>query len=129
MEYVDFEATLAALGMNEIRAIATALDERSTTPADEIAAMRATLSVEHALRRSGRQTQAALAARALGAAVQSAAKRDRVKLPDDAVTRVARAAGQVARAMLAGPSVAAEARLFVAVFQESPAFAKVPILA
>jgi hypothetical protein len=129
MECAEFEAALAALGIDEIRAIAAALDASGASAAEEIAAMRATLAVEHALRRTNRQTQAALAARQMGAAVQAAARRDRVKLPDDAVTRVARAAGQVARALIAGETVIAEAHLFGDVFQTWPAFEKLPLFA
>jgi hypothetical protein len=129
MECAEFEAALAALGIDEIRAIAAALDASEATAAEEIAAMRATLAVEHALRRTNRQTQAALAARAMGAAVQAAARRDRIKLPDDAVTRVARAAGQVARALVAGETVITEAHLFADVFQTWPAFEEVPLFA
>jgi hypothetical protein len=127
MECVEFEALVATIDMDDIRAIAAGLDATATTPAEEIAAMRATLAVEHALRRSGRQTQAALAARAVGATVQDAARRERVRLPDDSVTRVARAAGQVVRALTAGDSCAAEARLFAEVFSHSSTFAKVPL--
>ena len=61
--------------------------------------------------------------------MQAAARRDRVKLPDDAVTRVARAAGQVARALVAGEAVIVEAHFFADVFQTWPAFEKMPLFA
>jgi hypothetical protein len=41
--------------------------------------------------------------------VQHIARRERLPLPDDAVTKVARAAGQYARALVAGDEVTDEA--------------------
>ena len=89
--------------------MATELDAAYSTAADELAATRAILAIEHALRRTHRRVEAALAARTIGAAVQQVARRERVRLPDDAVTKVARAAGQYARALVAGDEVADEA--------------------
>jgi hypothetical protein len=104
----DFELALDSLTMADIKAIAAELDAAYATPAEEIAATRSALAIEHAIRRSHRQVEVALAARMIGAIVQAAARRERVRLPDDAVTRVARAAGQYARALVAGDDVAAE---------------------
>ena len=109
MQSVQFEIALDGLTMADIKSIATQLDTADTTAADEIAATRATLAIEHALRRTRRQVEAALAARTVGAAVQDVARRERVRLPDDAVTKVARAAGQYARALVAGDEVTDEA--------------------
>lgn len=110
MDLLRLEATLEALTVAEIRAVAEDLAATRATAADEIEAMRATLEVEHALRRTRRHTQAAVAAHNITLAVQSAARRERIPLPDDAVTRVARAAAQVARALVAGHECAADAR-------------------
>ena len=109
MQSVQFEIALDGLTMADIKSIATQLDPADTTAADEIAATGATLASEHALRRTRRQVEAALAARTVGAAVQDVARRERVRLPDDAVTKVARAAGQYARALVAGDEVTDEA--------------------
>ncbi|GIU86381.1 MAG: hypothetical protein KatS3mg009_0896 [Acidimicrobiia bacterium] len=110
MDLLRLEAALEALTVAEIRSVAQDLAAARTTPADEIEAMRATLEVEHALRRTRRQTQAAAAAHSVTLAVQAAARRERLPLPDDAVTRVARAAAQVARAIVAGEGCEADVR-------------------
>ena len=108
MQFVEFEHALGNLTMADVRSIAAQLELAFATPAEEIAETRTTLAIEHALRRSHRQVEAALAARNIGSVVQDVARRERVKLPDDAVTRVARAAGQYARALVAGDEVADE---------------------
>jgi hypothetical protein len=84
--------------------------------ADEIEATRAMLHVEHAVRRTKRKNQAAMAALTVIALVQDAARRDAVRLPDDDVTRVARAAAAVARALVVGEVVEREARLLATAF-------------
>src|SRR6202008_4837882 len=108
MQFVELEHALGNLKMADIKSIAAALELAYATPAEEIAAPPTPLAIDHALRRSHRQVEAALAARNIGAVVQDVARRERVKLPDDAVTRVARAAGQYARALVAGDEVAHE---------------------
>ena len=110
VDLLRLEATLEALTVAEIRAVADDLAATRVTAADEIEAMRAVLEVEHALTRTRRHAQAAVAARSVTLAVQSAARRERIALPDDAVTRVARAAAQVARALVAGQECAADVR-------------------
>lgn len=117
MDAAQFEEQIAGLGVAEIRAVAADLDAAHTSPADEIEATRATLAVEHALRGRRLQTEAATAARNIGAIVQDAARRERVKLPDDAVTRVARASGQVARALVAGTAVTVELTVLLRGFE------------
>jgi hypothetical protein len=111
VELTSLEQTLRDLTLAEIRTIARELEDVHTSPADEIAATRAILGVEQSLRTRHLQTQAAIAARHVGAAVQEAATRGGLTLPDDDVTRVARAAGQVARAVIAG--AAADGHLHV----------------
>ncbi|MGQ0825583.1 MAG: hypothetical protein ACT4OX_11270 [Actinomycetota bacterium] len=117
MDAAQFEAVLADLTIIDIHAIAADLDSARSSPADEIDATRATLAVEHALRGRRLHTDAAVAARAVGMTVQDAARRERVTLPDDAVTRVARAAGQIARAMVAGSAVTAELSVLLRGFE------------
>ena len=69
------------------------------------------LHVERVLRATHRRNQAAMAGLTVVALVQRAARRDGVDLPDDDVTRVARAAEQVARAIVGGPPAARDANL------------------
>jgi hypothetical protein len=102
-----FEQALTGLTVEEIRAIASDLASVCTSTADEVASTRATLVIEQTLRRSHRLQNAAAAALVAATAVQDVAHRADVALPDDDVTRVARAAAQLARGLVAasGPGV------------------------
>ena len=73
-----------------------------TSTADEIANTRAMLMIEQTLRRTRRLHDAAMASLAAATKVQQVAERAHVDLPDDDVTRVARAAAQIARGMVVG---------------------------
>jgi hypothetical protein len=96
-----FGRALGDLSVDDIRSIALDLNVAITSTADEIAATRAVLTIEQTLRRSHRLQQAAAAALTAATTVQDVAKRARVALPDQDVTRVARAAAQLARGLVA----------------------------
>lgn len=96
-----FGRALAELTVDDIRSIALDLHLANTSTADEIAATRAVLVIEQTLRRAHRLPQAAQAALHAATTVQDVAKRGRVALPDQDVTRVARAAAQIARGLVA----------------------------
>ena len=113
MDLVAFAGALAELTVDDIRAISHDLTEANTSTADEIAATRSVLLIEQTLRRTHRLHTAAAAALASATAVQDVAHAARVKLPDADVTRVARAAAQLARGMVAGDSPGIEESLRV----------------
>jgi hypothetical protein len=113
VDLVSFARALTELTVDEIRSIAHDLTEANTSTADEIAATRSVLIIEQTLRRTHRLHNAAAAALASATAVQDVAHAGRVKLPDADVTRVARAAAQLARGMVAGESPGIEEALRV----------------
>jgi hypothetical protein len=106
MDLTQLDDALAALSSDDIRRIAASLD--GDTVGDEVDAWHATIAIDRALRHSHRTRQAARAAWEAAQAVQRAAERDGLALPDPVVTHVARAAAEIARGMVAGDDVAAE---------------------
>jgi hypothetical protein len=105
VDLVSFARALSELKVDDIRSIALDLADANTSTADEIAATRSVLLIEQTLRRTHRLHNAATAALAAATAVQDVAHSARVKLPDPDVTRVARAAAQLARGMTASESI------------------------
>jgi hypothetical protein len=105
VDVVAFGRALTELSVDEIRAISRDLSDASSSIADEIALTRSVLLIEQTLRRTHRLQNAAAAALAAATAVQEAAQRARVTLPDSDVTRVARAAAQLARALVAAENL------------------------
>jgi hypothetical protein len=103
---VDFGRALSELTVDSIRGIASDLVAASANTADEVAATRSVLIIEQTLRHTHRMSNAAAAALAAASTVQDVAVRARVALPDDDVTRVARAAAQLARGLVVGDSPA-----------------------
>jgi hypothetical protein len=102
---VDVEAfgrALSELTVDDIRLIARDLAGACTNTADEIATTRSVFIIEQTLRHSHRLHNAAAAALAAATTVQEVAQRAKLDLPDDDVTRVARAAAQLARGLVAG---------------------------
>ena len=102
MDVVAFGHALAGLSVEDIRLIAVDLADACASPADEVASTRAMLvdradAAPHppSARRGRRRARVATT-------VQDVAHRAHVKLPDDDVTRVARAAAQLARGLVAG---------------------------
>ena len=92
---------MSGLTVDDIRKISFDLSSAVSSTADEIATTRAVLMIEQTLRRTHRLHNAATAALAVATAVQDVAHKERVALPDPDVTRVARAAAQLARGMVA----------------------------
>ncbi len=99
---MDFGRALSELSVADVRSISMDLVDACTTAADDIAGTRPILVIEQTLRRTHRLHDAASAALATATAVQDVAQRARISLPDDDVTRVARAAAQLARGLVAG---------------------------
>ncbi len=103
-----FGRALSELTVDDIRSIAHDLASASVSPADEVAVTRSVLVIEQTLRRTHRLPNAAAVALAAATTVQDAAHRARVALPDTDVTRVARAAAQLARGLVVGDSPGVE---------------------
>jgi len=99
---VVFGRALAELSVDDVRAIAFDLQAARASTADEVAGTRAMLFIEQTLRRTHRLHDAASAALDVATNVQQVAERGQLALPDDDVTRVARAAAQIARGMIVG---------------------------
>jgi hypothetical protein len=100
MEVTAFVALLHALTPEDIRRISDSLESESLT--DEVDWWRATIAIDKVLRHSRCTRRAARVAADAAHAVQMSASRGGLDLPDAEVTRVARAAADVARGLVAG---------------------------
>jgi hypothetical protein len=103
MELSHFTHAISRLTGDEIRVIATGLQTAHSSAADEVTWWQATIAIDRVLRSNGRTRTAAMAAMGATKAVQTAATADGIELPDGNVTSVARAAAEIARAIVAGP--------------------------
>jgi hypothetical protein len=108
VDLLAFGRALSELTIDDIRAIAHDLATASVSTADEVGVTRSVLVIEQTLRRTHRLPNAAAAALAAATTVQEVAHRARVALPDNDVTRVARAAAQLARGLVVGESPGVE---------------------
>jgi hypothetical protein len=102
MELLQFNRALAQMDMTDIRGVADAIDRSFDSADGEVAWWRAHLDIDQALKQRGALRQAATAAHSAADAVLAAAARAHIPLPDPAVTRVAREAQEIARAIVAG---------------------------
>jgi hypothetical protein len=99
-----FGQALGELTVDDIRSIALDLAAASLSTADEVAVTRSVLVIEQTLRRTHRRPNAATAALAAATTVQDVAHRACIALPDNDVTRVARAAAQLSRGLVVADS-------------------------
>jgi hypothetical protein len=100
MEVTAFVEQLRHLTPDDIHRISASLASEALT--DEVDWWRATIAIDKVLRHSRCTRRAARVAADAAHAVQSSASRGGLMLPDDEVTRVARAAADVARGLVAG---------------------------
>lgn len=98
----ELTTVLRQLSVAEIRAIAESIRAGCASGEDDAAWWDATLAVERALRRAGRNRQASLAAFVAARAVEAAARDAGILGEDPDVREVARAASMIARALVAG---------------------------
>jgi hypothetical protein len=98
---VAFLQTLDHLTIDDLHRVAERLSSEALC--DEVDWWRATIAIDKVVRHARRGRQAAQAAAAAAAAVQRSARRAGIILPDSDVTRIARAAADVARGLAAGP--------------------------
>jgi hypothetical protein len=96
-----FCAAVRGLSGPDLEKVALALD--SDALCDEVDWWRATIAIDRVVRHGSRTRQAARAAQDAQRAVEDAAIRAGIALPDRDMTRVARAAADVARGLAAGP--------------------------
>jgi hypothetical protein len=107
----EFVTALDAMTAADLDRVALALELDSL--ADEVDWWRATIAIDRAIRHARCSRQAAQAAVRAVEAVQASAAHAGRELPDPTVTRVARAAAQVARGLAVGPSAAPIVRLLL----------------
>ncbi|MDQ1467685.1 MAG: hypothetical protein QOH10_2100 [Actinomycetota bacterium] len=101
MELEAFVGALQRLTAAELRDLALDLDHAVECAAEELALYKALADLDRAARRVHRVLQAGLAAHLTVEAVLTAARAAGIDLPDTDVTRVARGASRVARALVA----------------------------
>jgi hypothetical protein len=117
MDAASFTHMLRRLTPADFHFIGAAVDVHAASAADEVEAWRLTLSVDRALRRSRRSREAAHAAsKATHAVLLAAEDVPGIHLPDAQVTMVARAAAEVARALVAGEEARYEAEALLVPF-------------
>lgn len=102
MELQAFVTALARSSGADLRALGTAIETHHATVADEVEAWEDMMAIDDALRRLGRSRIAAKAAHDAVQAVHRAAEGALEGLPPTLVTRVAREAALLARALVAG---------------------------
>jgi len=110
-EAARFVKLLHDLGEADLRNLSGSLCSDAVT--DEVDWWRATIAIDKVLRHVRQTRQAAHAAAEAVHAVQDAATRAGIALPDDDVTRVARAAADIARGLVAGTPARPVVRLLL----------------
>ena len=109
MDVGEFSRALESLTAEDVHRIAATLtNNHSDNAADEVEAWRVTLTIDRVLRRTHRTRLAARAASSVTHTVLQIAAAQGIRLPDEEVTHVARAAAEVARGLIAGDDVRAE---------------------
>lgn len=109
MDVGEFSRALESLTAEDVHRIAATLtNNHSDSAADEVEAWRVTLTIDRVLRRTHRTRLAARAASSVTHTVLQIAAAQGIRLPDEEVTHVARAAAEVARGLVAGNDVRAE---------------------
>ena len=109
MDVGEFSRALESLTAEDVHRIAATLtNNHSDSAADEVEAWRVTLTIDRVLRRTHRTRLAARAASSITHTVLQIAAAQGIRLPDEEVTHVARAAAEVARGLIAGDDVRPE---------------------
>jgi hypothetical protein len=115
MDVGEFSRALESLTAEDVHRIAATLtNNHSDNAADEVEAWRVTLTIDRVLRRTHRTRLAARAASSITHTVLQIAAAQGIRLPDEEVTHVARAAAEVARGLIAGDDVRAEVETLLA---------------
>ena len=106
-----FLGELEQLTESDLRRIAASLESEALT--DEVDWWRATIAIDKVLRHTRCTRQAGRAASDAVNAVEDAARRAGIETSEPVVTRVARAAADVARGLAAGPPARPVVRLLL----------------
>ena len=115
MDVGEFSRALESLTAEDVHRIAATLtNNHSDNAADEVEAWLVTLTIDRVLRRTHRTRLAARAASSITHTVLQIAAAQGIRLPDEEVTHVARAAAEVARGLIAGDDVRAEVETLLA---------------
>jgi hypothetical protein len=101
VELQAFVQMLRRLGPEDLYAVAHAIDASHQTAADEVMAWEDLMHIDEALRLQGRSRAGARAAHEAVTAVRAAKAASDIEVPESVVTRVAREAALLARAMVA----------------------------
>lgn len=115
LDLAQFMGTLRSLDAEGLDRVGVRLDADHLC--DEVDWWRATIAIDKVVRHARKGRQAARAAADAASAVQDAAVRAGIGLPDDRVTRVARAAADVARGLAAGPPAQPVTRILLEVWE------------
>lgn len=110
----EFLGVLRSLDAADLDRVGARLD--SDLLCDEVDWWRATIAIDKVVRHARRGRLAAQAAADAASTVQDAAVRAGIALPDSRVTRVARAAADVARGLAAGPPAQPVTRILLEVW-------------
>ncbi len=122
-----FCGRLEVMGADDLHAVAAGLEVRGATAAGEVETWRAILEIDRELRRQRRTRDAARAAHRAATCVLGAAEHERIPLPDPEVTRVARAAADIARGILVDDALAADVRACLAAWQSTFGSSPAPV--
>jgi len=106
MDLQEFTQAIHEMSVTDIRDVAAEIGGHQASVADDIAWWQATLTIDRILKHDGRCRVAAVAASNASRAVLAIAEHDHQTAADTAVITVARAAGTIARGLVAGPDVA-----------------------
>lgn len=105
MNVQEFTQTIHRMSMADVRAVAAEMGGHQATAADDIAWWQATLTIDKVLKHGGRCRSAAVAASTASRAILAVAEHGHCATTDADVIAVARAAGTIARGLVAGPDV------------------------
>jgi hypothetical protein len=116
MDVRDFGKAMAGLSAADITLVAQRIESHQETASDDVEWWHATITIDRALKGSGRSRLAAACAHAAAESVLAAAERGGMTLPDHRATAVARAASEIARALMAGDEATAAVDYLLADF-------------
>ncbi|MCU1461289.1 MAG: hypothetical protein JWO37_1364 [Acidimicrobiales bacterium] len=105
MDLQEFTQAIHEMSVTDIREVAAEIGGHQASVADDIAWWQATLTIDKVLKHDGRCRTAAVAASSASRAVLAIVDHADDSSPDSDVIAVARAAGTIARGLVAGKDV------------------------
>jgi hypothetical protein len=130
MDLASFTDRIRRLSAEEIRSCAAGLQAEEHSVADQVTRWRAGLTIERLVRECSRceAQQATSTARTTARLVVDVSRRRGIALPDGDVTRVARAAGEIARGLALGDVAAPFVQRLLADFEPGLVAGTPPVL-